>query len=185
MKGLMLCGLVLGAATELLAVPPATQRDPGLIVPTTQAGTLDPKTGNLIAYWMLREPGRAEGAVQFSKTPLVFSGDYGILIIGPWAEGKRPPRFYLYDNKAKTIYATTDVQAFLRRVDELPAKAKVYRLDKCTVPFDYSLSAQVRIMLGVAMDRGQRTWAGDDEARKFSPCTCETSSLLFPDGFKY
>ena len=156
-----------------------------VIKASVESGTLDAKTGNLIAYWLLREPG-TEGAAGLPKEePLIFSGDYGILMIGPSAEGDRSARFYLYDNKAKIIYATVSLNAFLEQVGRLPAKAKVFQLEKCTVPFDYEMPKLWLELLAGIMDQGQRTGADQDETNQFSPCTCTTSGLKFPDGFKY
>ena len=129
-----------------------------------KAGIVDPKTQNLVAFW-IQYRDRAE-------EPFVVTDPLAVLTV--WCSyGKR---FFIYDNIKKQIYKTTDFEKFLQQLNLLPRNVSIPRISKCAASFSHDMPADQAKRLQQVMEKGGRKWA----PTCFTACTCESSGLRFP-----
>jgi len=100
--------------------------------------------------------------------------DYGIFT--DWYSPDQ--RFYLFDNRAKKYFGTSDFSKFLAALDAMPEGIKMVWIGTCGggrgVPED--VSAQVKAV----MEKGHREDMSWDYPAAFI-CTCESTNIRFPD----
>jgi len=100
-----------------------------------ESSHVDPDSGNLIAWWMVRDHGPTPGELE----PVLVTHPYAVFIQWPneeWtlhAHAANKRIFMLYDNVAKKSYQTRNVAAFLDLVSKLPRDSTIARFDTCTV----------------------------------------------------
>jgi len=147
-----------------------------------ESSHVDPKTGNLIAWWMSRSEGTPKGEL----VPVLVTHPYAIFI--QWPSEKYNPDsadkriFLFYDNVAKKSYQTRNFDAFLGVVAKQPRNIALLQFDTCTVSRDYMPRGQ-RDQLAKVLAEGNRTWAVNpaEGARTMRVCYGEFGwNFVFP-----
>lgn len=155
-----------------------TEAMPSTVVESTH---VDPKTGNLIAWWMTRREGTPKGELE----PVLVTHPYAIFI--QWPSEEYYPNsadkriFIFYDNVTKKSYQTRDFDAFLKVVAAQPRGISLLQFDTC-VSRDYMPKEQ-RERLKKVLANGNRTWAVNpaEGARTIRVCCGEFDwDFIFP-----
>ena len=137
-----------------------------------QPGTLDAKSGDLVAFWLQRTGHSGDS----TDEPILVRAPYTVWIV--WSGQER--RFHIYDNISKTMFKTTEFEEFLERLDHLPRRVEVLWMDTCCGSQAYDMPPSERQRLEKAM--GDRTWAIDRISgfEKAIICTCESKGFRYP-----
>ncbi len=139
-----------------------------------ESSHVDPKTGNLIAWWMARREGTPKGEL----VPVLVTHPYAIFIQWPseeyYPDSADKRGFIFYDNVAKKSYQTRSFDAFLDVVAKQPRDITLLKFDTCTVSRDYMPKEQ-RDQLEKVLAEGNRKWAVNpaEGARTMRVCYCE------------
>ena len=143
---------------------------------------VDPETGNLIAFWMVR----SEGQPTNERVPVLVTHPYALFIQWPSEEydpdSANQRLFVFYDNVAKKSYLTRDFDVFLDVVSKQPRDITLRQFETCTISRDYMPEAQ-RGKLEKVLKAGNRTWAVIPErgTNSFLVCYCEfLGDFVFP-----
>jgi len=110
-----------------------------------EPAVVDPASGKVVIYWLTH--GQHE-----DEEPVLATEPYSVVIM--WCGDER--RFNIYDSQARTMFKTSDFDAFLAKLDSLPEGIEVQRLDSCGRTDTYDMPADARQKLVQVMAKGNR-----------------------------
>ncbi len=164
---ILVCVLFVGA----VCAPAGCQKrsDAESASPPAAPAAVDPASGNLVAFW-LQYPDKEE--------PVLVTEPRAVLMV--WRGGDK--KFYLFDNTAKAVFKTTNFDAFLRQLDELPHGVRIQLFGTCTAPLTYDMPPEKWQQLMQTLEKGKRGWATSkvNGLKREIICYCETRGLRFP-----
>ena len=160
--------IVSGCATE-------SQKDLGgqISNKVIESSCVDPETGNLIAWWMVRREGTPKG----EKVPVLVTHPYAIFIQWPneeWCPDSVNKRIYIfYDNVVKKSYQTRDFDTFLNILAAQPHNISLLQFETCSDPRCW-MPEEHWNRLEKVLAEGNRKWAVNpaEGARTIRICYC-------------
>ena len=130
--------------------------------PPWQEGVVDPASGQLVAFWVLRDEG---------PEPALINEDYGMFLL--W--GKDRHLFCLFDNPRRRHLVTHDFELFLEELGKLPAGIPIFAIDTCTVSRWWGMPAPQKKQVYDVLRKGNRTIS----ERPHTVCYCESRGLRY------
>ncbi len=130
--------------------------------------------GNVIAARLLYN-GKGEGH-RVGEEVEAIPEQYGIAVV---YREEHPKAFYVFDNVAKTYFATRDFEAFLKQVTALSEGRSFAWIDTCTRPSYADLPAAQLERLKRALKR--KKIDPEDATDGHHTCYCTATSIRWPD----
>jgi hypothetical protein len=136
----------------------------------SKTDNIDPKTGNLIAFW-LQYPEHL--AYPEKEKPILVTEPYAVLMV--WLGNEK--RFFIYDNTKKETFKTNDFDTFLKQLNTIPKGTAIQKFDTCTATRTYDMPRADANRLEKVMTGNTLTWA---DTSGFLICYCESTGFRYP-----
>jgi hypothetical protein len=131
---------------------------------------IDPATKSIVIMWMDERWGDWD--------PALLHLDYGMFSVWNQYEGRH---FYLFDNKAKKFFGTTDFTKFIAAINAMPKGITLEWVDTCLLSRSHEMPDAERKQLDDALKAGNReTTVGDHFQYMVETCSARRLVFLFP-----
>lgn len=113
---------------------------------------IDPDSKKIVTMWLVNKDNEAD------QEPALLHMEYGMFLVWNEYDGKH---FYLFDNKAKKYFGTTDFSKFLAALDAMPRGITLEYVTTCLLSPAHGMPDEERARWEQVMKAGNHDYSCD------------------------